>query len=62
MWQAALFRLEPAAMIASLGASHAWPGPFFILSPPPLAMLLWTFAWIAVVVALSARSFELRDL
>lgn len=62
MWQAALFRLEPAAMIASLGASHEWPGPFFILSPPPLAMLLWTIAWIAVVVALSARSFELRDL
>jgi ABC-type transport system involved in multi-copper enzyme maturation permease subunit len=62
MWQAALFHLEPAAMIASIAASNAWPGPFFILSPPPLAMLLWTLAWIAAVVALSARSFELRDL
>jgi hypothetical protein len=46
----------------TLGNSQQWPGPFFILSPPPLAMLLWTFGWIAVVVALSARSFELRDL
>lgn len=62
MWQAALYRLEPASMIASLGASQQWPGPFFILSPPPLAMLLWTLGWIAAVVALCARSFELRDL
>lgn len=62
MWQAALYRLEPAGMIASLGASQQWPGPFFILTPPPFAMLLWTLGWVAVVFALSARSFELRDL
>jgi ABC-type transport system involved in multi-copper enzyme maturation permease subunit len=62
MWQAALYRLEPASMIATLGNSQQWPGPFFILSPPPLAVLLWTIGWIAVIVALSARSFELRDL
>lgn len=62
MWQAALYRLEPESMIASMGASQQWPGPFFILSPPPAAMLLWTIGWIAAVFALSARSFELRDL
>ncbi len=62
MWQAALFRLEPAGMIAGLGNTHEWAGPFFILSPPPLSMLLWTLAWIAVIALLSARSFELRDL
>lgn len=62
MWQSALYRLEPASMIASLSAANQWPGPFFVLSPPPLAMLLWTIGWIAVVFAFSARSFELRDL
>jgi ABC-type transport system involved in multi-copper enzyme maturation permease subunit len=62
MWQAALYRLEPAGMIATLGNAHEWPGPFFILTPPPLAMLFWTIGWIAIVFALSARSFELRDL
>jgi ABC-type transport system involved in multi-copper enzyme maturation permease subunit len=62
MWQAALYRLEPASMIASLGASEQWTGPFFVLTPPPFAMLLWTVAWIAVIFALCARSFELRDL
>jgi ABC-type transport system involved in multi-copper enzyme maturation permease subunit len=62
MWQAALYRLEPAAMIAAAGNSQQWPGPFFILAPPPPAMLFWTLAWIAAIVLLAARSFELRDL
>lgn len=61
MWQAALYRLEPASMIVSIGNSRAWPGPFFETSPPPAAMLFWTIAWIAVIAALAARSFELRD-
>ena len=61
MWQNALYHLEPASMIAALGRAQQWPGPFFVLSPPPLAMLLWTAGWIALVFALSARSFELRD-
>lgn len=62
MWQEALYRLQPASMIAAMANSQQWPGPFFVLSPPPLAMLLWTFGWIAVAFALSARSFQLRDL
>lgn len=62
MWQEALYRLEPASMIAAMSNSQQWPGPFFVLSPPPLAMVLWTIGWIAVAFALSARSFQLRDL
>lgn len=62
MWQAALFRLEPAAMIAAMQNSHAWPGPFFTTAPPPAAMLAWCVLWIAVIAAVAARSFALRDL
>ena len=62
MWQAALFRLEPASMIAAMSNAHVWPGPFFTTAPPPMAMLVWTCAWIAAVALLAARSFALRDL
>lgn len=62
MWQAALYRMEPASMIAAMSNAHEWPGPFFVTAPPPLSMLLWTIAWIAAIAALCARSFELRDL
>lgn len=62
MWQAALYRMEPATMIAALSRAATWPGPFFVKVPPPPAMLLWTIGWIIVVIALSMRSFQLRDL
>jgi ABC-type transport system involved in multi-copper enzyme maturation permease subunit len=62
MWLAALYRMEPVSMIATLSHAPQWPGPFFVTAPPPLAMLLWTIGWILVVFALAARSFELRDL
>lgn len=62
MWQSALFRLEPVSMVAAMSQSQNWPGPFFVTAPPPEAMVIWSIAWIAVVAAISVRSFELRDL
>lgn len=62
MWQSALYRLEPASMVAAFSANHVWPGPFFIVAPPPLAMTVWTLAWIVAAAAIAARSFALRDL
>lgn len=62
MWHEALYRLEPAGMIAALSRAPEWPGPFFIVAPPPTAMILWTIGWIAVAALLASRSFELRDL
>lgn len=62
MWQAALFNLEPASMIAAFGNSHVWPGPFFTAAGPPPAMLAWSILWIAGIAVLATRSFELRDL
>jgi ABC-type transport system involved in multi-copper enzyme maturation permease subunit len=61
MWQAALYRLEPAAMIAAMSSRHEWAGPFFVTAPPPAALVLWSIGWVVVIWALSARSFELRD-
>jgi ABC-type transport system involved in multi-copper enzyme maturation permease subunit len=62
MWQSANYRMEPVSMIAALSHAPQWPGPFFVVTPPPLSMLLWTAAWIVVVGAIAARSFQLRDL
>jgi|SRR5579884_241399 len=61
MWQSALYQMEPASMIAAMSASREWAGPFFVTSPPPVAMVLWTVGWIVVIWAFTARSFELRD-
>lgn len=61
MWRAAVYRLEPAAALTQFGP-HSWPGPFFVLSPPPLATVLWTIGWIVVVYAIAVRSFSVRDL
>lgn len=62
MWQAALYRMEPATMISAFGSAHVWPGPFFVASALPPAMLFWTVAWLVATCALAARSFSLRDL
>jgi ABC-type transport system involved in multi-copper enzyme maturation permease subunit len=62
MWQAALYRMEPAALVTGFQAGHIWPGPFFSLAPPPATLVLWTCVWIVAIAALAARSFALRDL
>ncbi len=63
MWRAAVFRLEPAAAIATMaGTRHGWPGPFFVAAPPPLAMAIWTLGWIALFYVIAMRSFASRDL
>ena len=62
MWREAVYRLEPAAILATNITGHGWPGPFFVTSPPPLASVIWTIGWIAVVYVVAMRSFALRDL
>ncbi len=62
MWRAAVYRLEPVAAVASLGQTHVWPGPFFVLAPPPAPLVWWTAGWIVLLFAIAARSFAVRDL
>lgn len=62
MWREAVYRLEPAAILATSVGTNTWPGPFFVLSPPPLATVIWTLCWILAMYAIALRSFVLRDL
>lgn len=62
MWRAALYALEPAAMVATMGStSHSWPGPFFVLSPPPPSIVYWTIGWTLLLYAIAVRTFAHRD-
>jgi ABC-type transport system involved in multi-copper enzyme maturation permease subunit len=56
-WRAAVYDLEPAALVATIHTS----APFVVTAPPPLAMMLWSVGWIVVVVAAACWSFATRD-
>lgn len=63
MWRAAVYHLEPAALVAGMSqGAHNWPGPFFVTSPEPPAILVWTALWLLAVSALAIRSFARRDI
>lgn len=56
-WRAAVYRLEPAIMVANIHGST----PFFATASPPAPALLWGIGWIAVMCALACASFATRD-
>ena len=41
-------------------ARHA--NPFYAAAPPPLPFVVWSIAWIAIVLTVAAWAFERRDL
>lgn len=64
LWRGVVWALEPAAVIAAgantpRGMSAA--SPFFAAAPPPLPFLVWSIAWIAVVLGLAVWSFRRRE-
>jgi ABC-type transport system involved in multi-copper enzyme maturation permease subunit len=60
MWRIAVFHLEPVAMLGHNGGFGP-VGPFSVAAPPPVAIIWWTFAWIAVVLTFAAITFSRRD-
>jgi ABC-type transport system involved in multi-copper enzyme maturation permease subunit len=64
LWRAAIYNLEPAAVVAAgSAASRETSGnPFFVTSGPSTAYLLWALGWGLVVLSIAAWSFSRRDL
>jgi ABC-type transport system involved in multi-copper enzyme maturation permease subunit len=65
MWKGAVYSLEPAALIAmarAQGADGIGNFPFFSLTPPSLAYVAWTVAWVAGILALAIWSFRRREI
>lgn len=62
MWRAAVYELQPAALLLGISSGHGWPGPFFVTASEPPAMFVWTAGWLLVLLVMSVRSFQTRDI
>ena len=63
LWRGVVFGLEPPVVI--LGGSAAGPvaeaNPFYAPNPPPVEFVLWSVAWVAIVLLLAVLSMERRE-
>ena len=64
LWRAAIYALEPAAaIIVQADAGRASSGnPFFVTNGPAPAYIVWSVAWIAVILGIAIWSFNRREL
>jgi ABC-type transport system involved in multi-copper enzyme maturation permease subunit len=64
LWRAAIYNLEPVALVVAGGASQreASGNPFFVKSGPATAYLIWAAAWLIAVLAVGIWSFNRREL
>lgn len=64
LWRGAIYNLEPVALVVvqnSFGR-EASGNPFFVLSPPTTAYVLWCVVWCMGLLAVASWSFNRRDL
>ena len=65
LWRGVIFGLEPplVVMIAAGEAGDlAEANPFYATAPPPLAFIVWSVVWVAIVLGAATWWFERRDL
>jgi ABC-type transport system involved in multi-copper enzyme maturation permease subunit len=65
LWRGVVFGLEPPLVVFGAGAAagpRAEANPFFASSPPPLEFVMWSVAWVAIVLALAAWSLDRREI
>ncbi|HEY7702531.1 MAG TPA: ABC transporter permease subunit [Candidatus Limnocylindrales bacterium] len=65
LWRGTVFALEPPIVIAGLegfGGPAASAHPFYAATPPPTEFLVWSAAWVVLVLALTSVSLSRRDL
>ncbi|MGZ8437028.1 MAG: ABC transporter permease subunit [Candidatus Limnocylindrales bacterium] len=65
LWRGVIYGLEPplVVMIATGNLPRfADANPFYASAPPPLPFVVWSIAWIALVLGISSWWFERRDL
>jgi ABC-2 type transport system permease protein len=65
LWRGTVFSLEPPLVVLAAvgrGGPAADANPFFAAAPPPATFLVWSAAWIGLVLAAAAFSLSRRDL
>lgn len=63
MWRGGVWALEPATVIAATRAAGAAvsSNPFFAADPPEPLYVMWTIAWIALLLGIAVWSFGRRE-
>jgi ABC-type transport system involved in multi-copper enzyme maturation permease subunit len=63
LWQGVVFGLEPSIVIDSIGSQQVAQGnPFFALSGPPEAYVVWAGAWVVLALVLASVLLRRREL
>jgi ABC-type transport system involved in multi-copper enzyme maturation permease subunit len=65
LWRGVIYGLEPPLVLliaAGEAPELANANPFYAASPPPMLFVVWSVAWIGLVLGLAAWRFERRDL
>ena len=63
LWRGVIYGLEPGIIVAAAaGNPLAEANPFFALTPPTPAFLIWTVVWMILVMSLAAYSLRRREL
>ncbi|HSL77213.1 MAG TPA: ABC transporter permease [Candidatus Limnocylindrales bacterium] len=65
LWRGTIYALQPSLVTVAaegLGGRAASAEPFFAPTPPPVEFIVWTAAWIVVVLAGATLSLSRRDL
>jgi ABC-type transport system involved in multi-copper enzyme maturation permease subunit len=65
LWRGVIYGLEPPIVVLLAAGSvprFADANPFYASTPPPLPFVVWSIAWIALVLGAASWWFERRDL
>jgi ABC-type transport system involved in multi-copper enzyme maturation permease subunit len=65
LWRGTIHALEPPLVVISAleaGGEVVEGNPFFASGPPPTELLVWSVAWVALVLVATAVSLSRRDL
>jgi ABC-type transport system involved in multi-copper enzyme maturation permease subunit len=65
LWRGVIYGLEPPIVLllaAGRDADMMAANPFYAAAPPPLAFVLWSAAWVGLVLAAGVAMFRRREL
>jgi ABC-2 type transport system permease protein len=62
LWQGVVYGLEPSFVINAVEDEFARSSPFFAATPPSLAIVAWSAAWVVLVLILAVNQLRRREL